>query len=220
MATNPRTPDDPRRPQIVERDVHPKIQQQLQPQSKIPWPLIAIVVAALILAALVIWLPRTPRATSPSGAQVPAQPTGSQVQFTNLKLTPATIGGSLYIDARLVNAGPTAINGVLVDATFKGANGQDLETIRRPVQGLAGGSNVETEDLTKAPIKPTEARPVRISFDRVPDGWNHQMPALTVAAVTAIGQGGDKLAPPIVNKDSSSNPRSPGAAGQGGQPQR
>jgi hypothetical protein len=53
MATNPRLPE--------ERDLHPKIERQLQPAGRVPWLLVAIIVAAAILLAMIIWLPRTPQ---------------------------------------------------------------------------------------------------------------------------------------------------------------
>jgi hypothetical protein len=193
MATNPRLPE--------ERDVHPKIERQLQPASRVPWVLVAIIVAAAILLAMIIWLPRTPRAYTPSGAQVPQQPTGQQIQLTNLKLTPAPTGGAVYIDGQIVNAGPTAINGVQASVAFKDANGATLQTVNVPVEGLVGGSNTATQNLAEAPIKPGEARPVRIAVNNVPQGWDHQMPSITIAAVTAAGNpGNDKLTRPILNK--------------------
>jgi hypothetical protein len=191
MATNPRLPE--------ERDVHPKF--RLQPKSRVPWAWLAIIAAAVMLLALIIFLPRSPRtAAPPNAAQVPPQPTGSQIQFTNLKLAPAPTGGAVYLQGALVNTGQTAINGVLVDATFQAANGATLETSRRPVEGLVGGSNATTQLLTEAPIKPNESRPVRIAFDHVPEGWNHALPALSLVSVTAVGQGGGKGLPPIVKK--------------------
>ena len=91
----------------------------------------------------------------------------------------------MYIEGRLVNQGSTDITGVQVQATFRDANGQALETQLRPVSGIAGSSGADTEDLTKAPIKPNEARPIRIAFDHYPNGWNHQLPDLKVVTVTA-----------------------------------
>lgn len=192
MATNPRLPE--------ERDVYPKF--RLQPKNRIPWVWVAIIAAAVLLLALIIFLPRTPREEMPANAaQVPPQPTGSQIQFTNLKLAPAPTGGSVYLQGMLVNTGRTAINGVLVDATFQAINGATVDTARRPVEGLVGGSNPTTQLLTEAPIKPGEARPVRIAFDHLPEGWNHALPALTVVSVTAVGQAGaGKALPPIVKQ--------------------
>jgi uncharacterized protein DUF3426 len=178
MATNPNIPQRP--------GLHEVPRLKVPRKKPVPWPLVAIIAAAAILAALIWWLPRTPHKNlAPTGAQVPAQPTGSQVQFTNLKVTPSPVGNAMYIEGRLVNQGSTDITGVQVQATFRDANGQALETQLRPVTGIAGNSGAETEDLTQAPIKPNEGRPIRIAFDHYPNGWNHQLPDLKVVTVTA-----------------------------------
>ena len=178
MATSPQYPE-PRGPHL-----HPKL--QTPPKRQFPWPLVALIIAAVILVALLAFLPRTPKKQlPPNAAEVPAQPTGNQVQLTDLKMTPAPVGGALYIEARLFNNGDTDITGAQVQAQFKNAAGQILETQNRPVEGMVGTSGPQTQDLTQAPIKPNEARPVRIAFDHQPDGWNKQMPELKVSTVTA-----------------------------------
>lgn len=177
MATSPQFPEH--------HDDHPKFPPQHKKKAA-PWVPFAIIVAAAILIALIIWLPQTPKKQlPPNAAQVPGQPTGAQVQFRDLRITPAPVGNQVYLSGTLVNTGDTAINGVLVDATFTNAQGQNLGTIRRPVEGIVGGSNVTTQPLTEAPIKPNEARPIRIAFANVPQGWNHQLPAITMVGVTA-----------------------------------
>ncbi|MBV8053165.1 MAG: hypothetical protein JOZ80_18400, partial [Acidobacteriaceae bacterium] len=70
MATSPQFPPDmPRRgPREVPR-------LQLLKKKGFPWTLLAIIVAAAMLAAMIYWLPQTPRAsTPPTGADVPQQP--------------------------------------------------------------------------------------------------------------------------------------------------
>ncbi|HLK32572.1 MAG TPA: DUF2393 family protein [Terriglobales bacterium] len=178
MATNPQYPEQ-QKPHI-----HPKL--QVPPKKQFPWPLIAIIIAAAILAALIAWLPRTPKKQlPPNAAAVPAQPTGNQIQLTNLKMTPSTVGSAFYIEGMLFNNGNSDITGVQVQAAFQGINGQVLEKQTRPVQGMVGTSATETQNLTEAPIKPNQSRPVRIYFDHYPAGWNKQMPDLTVTTVTA-----------------------------------
>ncbi len=188
MATNPRLPED--------RDVHPKLPPQ-QNKSGAPWVLAAIVVAAVILAALIIWLPRTPRKINPAtAAQVPQQPTGNQLQLTNLKLSPSPAGNAVDLDGMVTNTGDTDITGIAVSASFKGINGANLETIPAKVMGVQGGnSGGDTEDLTKSPIKPGETRAVRIPFPHVPAGWNKALPEVKVTEVTAAGQPGQNIPP-------------------------
>ena len=178
MATNPQYPE-PQKPHI-----HPRL--QTPPEKKFPWPLIAIIIAAAILAALIWWLPQTPKKQlPPNAAAVPAQPTGNQIQLTNLKMTPSTVGSAFYVEGMLYNNGNTAITGVQVQAAFHGINGQVLQTQTQPVQGMVGNSATAAQDLTQAPIKPNESRAVRVYFDHYPAGWNKQMPDLKVTTVTA-----------------------------------
>lgn len=178
MATNPQYPE-PQKPHI-----HPRL--QTPPKRNFPWPLIAIIIAAAILAALIWWLPQTPKKQlPPNAAAVPAQPTGSQIQLTNLKMTPSTVGSAFYVGGMLYNNGNTDITGVRVQATFRGINGQALETQTRPVEGMVGNSATEAQNLTQAPIKPNESRAVRVYFDHYPAGWNKQLPDLKVTTVTA-----------------------------------
>ena len=42
--------------------------------------------------------------------------------------------------------------------------------------------------MTAAPIKPNEARNVRMAFTNVPPGWNRQAPELQLSTVTATSQ--------------------------------
>jgi hypothetical protein len=44
--------------------------------------------------------------------------------------------------------------------------------------------------------------------NNVPQNWNHAMPAIAVANVTAIGNpGNDKLLPPVLNKGQNNQPQ-------------
>jgi uncharacterized protein DUF2393 len=178
MATNPQYPEQ-KRPHL-----HPRL--QTPPKRSFPWPLIAIIIAAAILAALIWWLPQTPKKQlPPNAAAVPAQPTGDQIQLTNLKMTPSTVGSAFYVEGMLYNNGNSDITGVQVQAQFHGANGQVLETQTHPMEGMVGNSAIETQNLTQAPIKPNQSRPVRVYFDHYPAGWNKQMPDLKVTTVAA-----------------------------------
>src|SRR6185437_3186608 len=94
----------------------------------------------------------------------------------------APVGGSVYMTGILHNTGDTAITGVLLQAEFLGRNGPVLDTVTVPVQSLA--DRTTPQDMTRAPIKPNESRPIRVYFQHTPAGWNHQMPELTVTTVT------------------------------------
>lgn len=177
MATNPQYSEQ-QRPHL-----HPRF--HAPPKRRFPWPLIAIVIAAAILAVLIWWLPQPKKQLPPNAAAVPAQPTGNQVQLTSLKMTPSTVGSAFYVEAMLYNNGNTDITGVQVQAAFHGINAQVLETQTRPVEGMVGNSATEAQNLAQAPIKPNQSRAVRVYFNHYPAGWNKQMPDLKVTTVTA-----------------------------------
>ncbi|HEY6938365.1 MAG TPA: hypothetical protein VI424_14495 [Terriglobales bacterium] len=106
--------------------------------------MIAIIIAAAILAALIWWLPQTPKKQlPPNAAAVPAQPTGDQIQLTNLKMTPSTTGSAFYMEGMLYNNGNSDITGVQVQVAFHGINGQVLGTQTGPIEGMVGNSATE-----------------------------------------------------------------------------
>jgi len=178
MATNPRIPD--------RHDV-PTLQEQRRKKPGSPWVPLGLLAAALLLIALIVWLPRTPKNTvPPSGAVVPAQPTGNQVQFTDLRLSPSTVGDQLYIYGKLFNGGNVTINGLVARVTFSGQNNQPLGTVTAPVEAVEQGAG---EPLTQAPVKPNDRRDIRINVAHVPQGWNHQLPEIAVEQVTGQGAG-------------------------------
>ena len=181
MATNPKLPDYPDIPPRRPADDHTKV--RMIRQSKFPWSIVAIIIGAALIIAVIGFFPKGPRkVTAPAGAQIPPQPTAAQVEFTGVQIDPSPVGDALYLKAVLHNAGDTAITGVQVNAQFIGANGAAAGSELGKVQAVFGGTSAE--DLTQAPIKPNESRPVRIYFEHTPKGWNHQLPALTVTTVT------------------------------------
>lgn len=181
MATNPQIP--PNMPRRGPREV-PRL--QLLKKKGFPWTLLAIIVAAAILAALIYWLPQTPRAgIAPTGAAVPPQPTANQIQLSGFRLNAAPVGNAFYLDGQLSNHGTTEITGVQVQVNFLGNNGQVVGSETRPVGELSSHADLKSEDLVDRPIKPNEMRPVRIYVEHTPAAWNHQLPELTVTEVAA-----------------------------------
>ena len=181
MATNPKLPDfqnTSRNKQQEPAKVH------MLPQSKFPWPLLALIAGAALLIAIIALLPRTPHVTKPpTGAEIPRQPTAEQIQISKPQIVPAPTGDSLYLTALLHNTGNTDVTGVQVDAQFLGRNGEVLGTEQAPIQSVSQGGMTATP-LTQRPIKPNESRPVRMYFEHTPKDWNHQLPQLTVTTVT------------------------------------
>ncbi len=181
MATTPQRPPEPPRLQ----DDHAKV--VVTKARNLWWPIVIIVVAAAILVALIVWLPRSPRQVAPpSAAQVPPQPTGTQIQFTNLRMSTPTPGGAVNLTGNLLNNGNQAINGVTVEATFRGIKGNNLET--KTVELIGLNSDGQTYILQQQPIKPQATARFELRFDRVPEGWDRNLPALRITQVRAEGK--------------------------------
>lgn len=185
MATNPKLPQFPDIPPKRRGDEHGKV--QIIKKSRFPWPIFILIVGGVLAAGILYYLPRAPRTKNiPVAAQVPQQPVPAQVQLTNMKIAPSPVGSALYLTGILHNAGSTSINGVQVQAQFMGKNGTVMGNQTQPVEGLIAGTTAQ--DLTQAPIKAGESRPIRIYFEHTPAGWNHELPQLTVTMVTGSGQ--------------------------------
>jgi hypothetical protein len=180
MATSPKMPDFPNIPPRKPVDEHVKLHTLRR--NKFPWLVLTVLVAAALLAVIIAVLPGGPHLRKPPvGAQVPAQPTATQIQLTNVQLVPAPVGDAVYLSAVLHNVGDYDITGVQVNAQFMGNNGVPAGAETGAAQSANGTS---TEDLTKAPIKPNESRPIHIYFEHTPKGWNHELPEVKVTTVT------------------------------------
>ncbi len=181
MATNPQRPPEP--PRLKDDHAHVVTTKARNAW----WPIVIIVVAAAILVALIVWLPRSPHQVAPpSAAQVPPQPTGSQIQFTNLRMSTPTPAGAVNLTGSLLNNGNQAITGVTVEATFRGINGNNLET--KTVEAMGFDNSGQTYDLLKQPIKPQSTARFELRFDRVSEGWDRNLPALRITQVRAEGK--------------------------------
>jgi hypothetical protein len=182
MATSPQFP-----PKMPRRGPQPVPRLQVPKKQRFPWPLLAIIAAAAILAGLIywIWIPggRTVR-PAPTGADVPVQPTPGQIQLSGFKMTAAPVGNAFYLEGNLFNNGGTEITGVQVQVQFIGRDGEVVGSETRPVGELSQRQDVKSDNLVQKPIKPSESRPVEIYVDHPPANWNKQLPQLTVIEVT------------------------------------
>jgi hypothetical protein len=178
MATRPTIPESQGPAQ------HSKF--PVEKKNQFPRPLIAVIVSAAILAAAVGIFPRASKAkASLAAAQVPQQPTGKQIQFSELNGVSDPTGGAFYLTGELTNNGNTTINGILVQLKFKNEAGKTLLKQTLPVEDIVPGSNPPREqNLAEAPIKPGETRPFRIHVSELPAGWNHQIPEMKIITVT------------------------------------
>lgn len=193
MATSPRVPN-PREPQ---RKGPVLVQRADPPSSSTLGVILAIVTAVLLLGAILYFMPRAPKGTTPQiGSTKLGQGGGSLLSISGLRMSEAATGGAINLDGQLTNSSSTAVSGVTVEVVFRLTNALRA-SIERPVQGIAlgiqgnegkqadtGKVTGDTEDLAKSPIKPGETRPVRIVVDQLPKAWNHQIPQIRVVETT------------------------------------
>ena len=179
MATNPKIPSS----------LEPNKTGGLKPEpptSGRAGAILAIVTAALMLGAILYFMPRAPKATpGPTSAAVLNGPAAGMLQLTNPKMTPSPAGGSMYIDAMIQNTSTQVINGIVAQVRFRAQDGSVAQAVEVPVQLVQQGGARVSQDVTSAPIKPNDTRPIRIAIDRVPQNWNHEMPEIQVSAVTS-----------------------------------
>jgi hypothetical protein len=90
----------------------------------------------------------------------------------------------MYIYGKLFNGGDNTINGVRASVSFSGSNGQTIATTSAPIEAVDNGV---TRNLADEPVKPNDTRDVRINVEHVPQGWNQQLPSISVEQVTAQG---------------------------------
>jgi hypothetical protein len=190
MATSPIDPNSSRqREQREPLHTHdPKLAQQ--PESKFPWPLVAILIAALLLAAIIAYMPRTPKAVErpKAGGEIPPQPFVSEIHLTGLGLADSPVGGQTYVTGQMENTGEHDITGITVQATFHDQNNAVVQQYTRPLEELNTKNDANTsQPFTNSPLRAGQTRAFRVAFDNVPSAWNHQPPDLVIVHEAYVG---------------------------------
>jgi Protein of unknown function (DUF3426) len=163
---------------------------QLVKQSRFPWPIVALIVAGVLLLAIML-RPDRQLKSAPADTQVSLQPSADQVQFENIQVMPSpTRGGStgnnVVIQADLKNDADIPINALQVEGVFMDENGQAIHRQVQPVMAVekqARSKRVKEVSLDDNPVPRRAARAVRITFSAVPANWNKRDPQLNVKEV-------------------------------------
>jgi hypothetical protein len=180
MATNPNLNYTPK----PDRDPAPKL--PVERGRGFPWAPVAIIVAALILAAIIYYLPRSPKPLpAATGAEVPQQPYISQLQLKSVKLVPAPVGSQVYVVGTVENTGTADVHDITVQGTFFDKNGTRIFTDTQPMVPISRDGNATTAgSFADSPLKANDGRSdFRIAFANIPATWNHQVPELRIVHV-------------------------------------
>ncbi|HET9180545.1 MAG TPA: hypothetical protein VFP59_00300 [Candidatus Angelobacter sp.] len=154
------------------------------PQSKFPWPLLALAIAVLLLVAT-LWLsPSVNRAAS--NKVIKNNP--DQLELFSIRMSPQEANTQANVDVygEVSNTGPQSVSNAIISAVFKDKDGHPLVTQQKPMQRMeSSNAGAKSEDLSTSPLKAGETAEFRVSYTDIPQNWNHQTPQLSVQQVTA-----------------------------------
>jgi hypothetical protein len=156
------------------------------PQSRFPWPLVALGVAAVLLIAT-FWL--TPRMNKAATTSInnSTQPS-SQVRISDIRISPQNVNNLTNVDVygQATNTGRLPITQAVVSAVFRDKDGRPLLTQQEPMQ-IADAKKDEVraaKDLSEKPLKPGQTTAFRVSYSQVPGTWDGNPPELSILQVT------------------------------------
>ena len=156
------------------------------PQSKFPWPLIALGIAAALLI-VTIWLtPRTDKAAS-RAIDDATEPT-AQVRISEVRISPEQLNNlaNVNVYGQATNTGTRTVTQVLLSAMFRDKDGKTFMAQQEPMQraDVKGSKVVDAKDLAVEPLKAGQSAPFRVTYTQVPGNWDGKPPELRVMQVT------------------------------------
>jgi hypothetical protein len=156
------------------------------PQSKFPWPLVALAVAVVLLIATFWLTPRIDKAATRS-INNSTEPS-PQVRIADVRISPQNVNGLSNVDVygEATNTGKLPVTQAIVSAVFRDKNGNPLLTQQEPMQ-TADSKNVEVpavKDLSEKPLKPGQPAAFRVRYSQVPGTWDGKPPELSILQVT------------------------------------
>lgn len=157
------------------------------PQSRFPWPLIAILLVAVLFAIVISLIPRTNRANT--AAMNNPDTVTRDLKIASVTISPQSIGGASNVDVygQATNTGARNITAANVSATFKDKDGKPLFVEQEPIEMVEVNKKDKDANagiLADKPLKPRETMNFRVRLNQVPSNWNHEPPDLSVLQVT------------------------------------
>jgi len=156
------------------------------PESKFPWPVIALAVAVLLLIATLWLTPRTDKAATKAinGSTQPSP----QVRIADVRIAPQNVNGLSNVDVygQATNTGSRPITQAIVSAVFRDKNGNPLLTQQVTMQAADSKSAdvVAVKELSEKPLKPGQSTAFRVRYSQVPGTWDGKPPELSILQVT------------------------------------
>ena len=156
------------------------------PQSKFPWPLVALAVAVALLIATFWLTPRTNKASTAISNTVD-QPT-AQLRISNIRISPQEANGVANVDVfgDAMNVGGSPVTQAIVSATFHDKSGNSILVQQQPIEraDTKDGKVQDAKALSEEPLKPGQTAPFRVSYSQIPATWDRKAPELSVLQIT------------------------------------
>lgn len=186
MATHPRTTvSEPTRLEVV--PARRKNRQRRPPTTK--GRIISTAFALIVLALVLRYLPPSPRnaqASEPVHPVAAAAVAPTDVRLNDVQVSGPPGGGAVYLDGMVANDGKVPVSEVEVQVDFHDAHGTLVASLQKPIAGVAaGGVDLLRKEFARNPIEPGQMRFFRVEVQPVPEGWNHELPAMKVVTVAA-----------------------------------
>jgi hypothetical protein len=156
------------------------------PQSRFPWPLIALAIA-LALLVVTLWLSPGINKASSREANMASQSTLLRLSAISLSPQEANNQANVDVYGQASNAGARPITSAVVSAVFKDKNGTPILTQQKPMERVDLEKKEKTlseKDFLQEPLKPGQTAGFRVSYTEVPQNWNQEPPELSVLQVT------------------------------------
>jgi len=156
------------------------------PQSRFPWPLIALAIAVALLI-VTLWLSPGINKASTKEANMASQTT--QLRLSTISLSPQEAHNQANVDVygQASNSGGRPITSAIISAVFKDNNGAPILTQQKPMERVdleKKDKTLNEQDFLQDPLKPGQTAGFRVSYTEVPQNWNHRPPQLSVLQVT------------------------------------
>ncbi len=162
-----------------------------EPTPERRFPMVAILIAAVVIGILVTALVLAGRRHTSGGAAnrlLPAAPYASNLVFRNLQMSESSSmsgGKQTYVEGQIANRGPATVTGITVQALFANDAAMAPQIDTEPLNIVyMRQPYVDTHAVSASPLAPGAHEDFRLIFDDVNSNWNQQLPQLRVTQVS------------------------------------
>jgi hypothetical protein len=150
----------------------------------VAWAVAGLVVLVVLAALLVTG--RT-RSSGTGNAIQPLAPYAANLPLSGLAMSESTnlSGGKYtYIDGHVGNTGAQTVSAITVQAIFRNEEQMPPQVETLPLALIRTHQPyTDTQPVSAAPLKPSDDREFRLTFETIPSNWNYQMPEIRVIRV-------------------------------------